>query len=251
MTIADLLIRRLCLTGGTQSRLGLDRDNVAHLRELLQAGEDLDPIDVVFDGRVYYPVDGFHRIEAHIQEGRKAIRARVQVGTQREAILLSVGANARHGLRRTNADKRRAVETLLGDAEWSKWSDREIGRRCGVHHETVARVRAELSGDERQMRTVQRGDVSYEMDVSGLGLSDAGKLRLQQRLEERGRKQREQEDQRALAAEQREESPAFVRMLLTIPAALATALDKAAKRRQRTREAEAVAWLAWRHKKRR
>ena len=36
----------------------------------------------------------------------------------------------------TNADKRRAVETLLNDAEWATWSDREIARQCGVHHTT-------------------------------------------------------------------------------------------------------------------
>jgi hypothetical protein len=38
----------------------------------------------------------------------------------------SVSANAPHGLRRTNADKRRAVVRLLEDTEWSQWADREI-----------------------------------------------------------------------------------------------------------------------------
>lgn len=39
----------------------------------------------------------------------------------REAILFIVGANASHGLRRTNADKRRTVERLLADEEWRGW----------------------------------------------------------------------------------------------------------------------------------
>jgi len=34
-----------------------------------------------------------------------------------DAVFNSVGANAEHGLRRTNADKRRAVLTLLNDDE--------------------------------------------------------------------------------------------------------------------------------------
>ncbi len=255
--IADIILRRLSLDAGTQSRAGLDMANVAELRELLQAGEDLDPIEVVFDGNRYYVVDGFHRVEAHGQEGRKAIRARIRRGTLRDAILLSVGANARHGLRRTNADKRRAVETLLKDAEWSKWGNREISRRCGVDEGTVRRIRAELSAEAPQMRTVQRGGVSFEMDVSGLrredfdALTPDARIRLQQKLEERAHRQREQEEARAAAAEQREQAPPLFRLLLTVEADLVAALDKAAKRRKRTREAEAVAWLTERYKKRR
>ena len=35
-----------------------------------------------------------------------------------------------HGLRRSNADKRRAVLTLLNNEEWAKWSAREIAKAC-------------------------------------------------------------------------------------------------------------------------
>jgi hypothetical protein len=55
-----------------------------------------------------------------------------------------VGANSTHGLRRTNADKRRAALTLLQDAEWQGWSNREIARQCGVTHAFVAKLRREL-----------------------------------------------------------------------------------------------------------
>jgi DNA-binding transcriptional regulator YiaG len=68
----------------------------------------------------------------------------VRQGTRRDAVLFSVGANADHGLRRTNADKRRAVEVLLRDEEWKQWNDHEIGRQCNVSHHTVAKVREEL-----------------------------------------------------------------------------------------------------------
>ena len=46
---------------------------------------------------------------------------------------------------RTNADKRRAVETLLRDEEWARWSDREIARQCGVSPSSVSAYRAQLS----------------------------------------------------------------------------------------------------------
>jgi hypothetical protein len=43
--------------------------------------------------------------------------AEVRTGSRRDAVRYSVGANSVHGLRRTNEDKRREVQTLLADAE--------------------------------------------------------------------------------------------------------------------------------------
>jgi hypothetical protein len=62
----------------------------------------------------------------------------IRQGSLRDAILFACGANAVHGLRRTNKDKRRAVRTLLKDPEWSQWTDVEIARRCAVDPKTVA-----------------------------------------------------------------------------------------------------------------
>jgi hypothetical protein len=55
-----------------------------------------------------------------------------------------VGANSNHGKRRTNADKRKAVLTLLEDEQWAKWSDREIARRCLVSGEFAHKLRRSL-----------------------------------------------------------------------------------------------------------
>ena len=71
-------------------------------------------------------------------------------GTQRDAVLFSVGANGSHGLRRTNADKRRAVETLLRDAEWSQWSNREVARKCSVDESLVRNMRPPVSAVKPQ-----------------------------------------------------------------------------------------------------
>ena len=60
-------------------------------------------------------------------------------------MLYSVGANATHGLPRSNADKRRAVETLLRDDEWAQWSDSEIARRAAVSQPFVGKVRGEVA----------------------------------------------------------------------------------------------------------
>ena len=50
-----------------------------------------------------------------------------------------------HGVRRTNADKRKAVMTLLQDEEWSQWSNVKIAEQCAVSDELVRKVRHELS----------------------------------------------------------------------------------------------------------
>jgi len=45
---------------------------------------------------------------------------------------------------RTNADKRKAVTTMLNDAEWAKWSDGAIAKACQVTQPFVSSVRKSL-----------------------------------------------------------------------------------------------------------
>ena len=60
-------------------------------------------------------------------------------------------ANTKNGLRRTNADKRKAVEIAL--REFGKMSDVEIARLCGVNDKTVAAHRpANLGNSEVESR---------------------------------------------------------------------------------------------------
>ncbi len=87
-------------------------------------------------------------------------------------MLFSVSANATHGLRRTNADKRRAVETLLNDEEWGNWSDREVARRCGVSHPFVINIRKNLSGNRYQIeRLTSRNGTTYTQNTAKIGKS--------------------------------------------------------------------------------
>jgi hypothetical protein len=82
----------------------------------------------------------------------------VRPGDKRAAILFSVGANASHGLRRTNGDKRRAVLVLLKDSEWAQRSDRWIAEKCGVSNTFVASLRAQVSTvDTSQVRMGKDG----------------------------------------------------------------------------------------------
>ena len=136
------------IDGGTQPRTSINEATVSEYAEAIMSGDVFPPLLCVWDGVNRWLCDGFHRLHAHRQAGSVTVEVLQHSGTQRDAVLMSVGTNAQHGLRRSNDDKRRAVRMLLEDAEWGQWSDREIAKRCLVDHKTVAAVRAALSPGE-------------------------------------------------------------------------------------------------------
>lgn len=151
-----------------QPREALDPEIVTEYAEAMEAGDEFPPVKAVLseDGEHIWLWDGFHRLAAAEKIGRERIRVDLAIGTLRAAILLSVQANATHGLRRSNADKRKAVVTLLQDPEWSEWSDREIARRTRTSHPFVAKIRAQ-GGNVSTLRKYrdQDGNV-HAMDVA-------------------------------------------------------------------------------------
>lgn len=140
-----LYLAAIQIDGGTQSRATLNQHVVDDYAEAIQAGATFPPIVVFYDGKKHWLADGFHRFHAYQKAGREKVAADVRQGTRRDAILHSVGANETHGLRRTNDDKRRAVLTLLGDAEWSKWSDNDIRQKCHVSLAFVQKERKDVT----------------------------------------------------------------------------------------------------------
>ena len=143
-TIQTLHLDDLVLDQGTQIRLILDKETVSEYEEAIRTGAQFPPIDVYYDGENYYVVDGFHRVAGHRQAGKTSIECNIHEGTLRDAILAATGANARHGLRRSKEDKRRAVMTLLLDKEWQQWNDSEIVRATNTYNALVAKLRREL-----------------------------------------------------------------------------------------------------------
>lgn len=136
-----LPISKIRTDGGTQMRVQLDAKTVDEYAEVYSEGGELPPVKVVYDGKDYWLWDGFTRIEARKKAGLADVDVEVTKGNQRDAVLLSCGANAQHGLKRSNADKRKAVETLLQDPEWAKWSDQQIADSVFVSQPFVRSVR--------------------------------------------------------------------------------------------------------------
>ena len=139
--LCELPIASLAFDTDVQCREALRSETVGEYREAAQAGAKFPPLVVFYDGKTYWVADGFHRGQAFREAGLEKAPVDIRQGTKRDAILFAVGANASHGLRRTNADKRRAVLTLLNDVEWSGNSDRWVAQKAGVHHQLVASLR--------------------------------------------------------------------------------------------------------------
>ena len=140
--VVDYVISKLVLDPTVQLREGLNRQAILDYAEAMAAGDEF-PAIVVFSryGDKAYVADGFHRVRAAQKAGLKKIKAEVRDGSRRDAILYAARCNNRHGVRRSNDDKRKAVITLLKDAEWRKWADAEIARACGVSGGMVAKYR--------------------------------------------------------------------------------------------------------------
>lgn len=158
----NINIQAIRIDGGTQARAALNDQVVAEYADAIKAGAAFPQVTIFFDGADHWLADGFHRYHAYVAAGKVSIPADLRNGTRREAVLFSLRANDQHGLRRSNADKRKAVETLLADDEWKAWSDRKIAEACGVGHPFVAAVRSPEMAQKQQ----QKRDTSFAKRAS-------------------------------------------------------------------------------------
>lgn len=130
----------------------VDPKLVEEYADEMRRGASFPPIDV-FTGdwtppdQPYAAVDGFHRVEAarivQTETRQPHIQSVKHVGTRRDALLYSVGANHTHGQRVTSADKRKKVNLLLDDPGWSNEFDTVIARWAGVSSTFVGNLRRE------------------------------------------------------------------------------------------------------------
>lgn len=165
----ELKLDSLRIDGGTQCRVAMSQDAIQEYAEALTDGSELPPIDVYFDGAEYWVVDGLHRYHAHRRIGALSIMANVTTGTLEDAVFAACGKNRGHGLRRTNADKRKAVEMAI--AIRPDWSDRAIAKHVGVDHKLVAAVRDPRAAERQQQNRDKSAAKKLGSDpaVAGMG----------------------------------------------------------------------------------
>jgi hypothetical protein len=139
--IKVLNIGALVLDQKLQSRTEINEQTIEDYSDAIKMGDEFPAVLVYFDGVHYYLTDGYHRYHAHKKAGKAGITCEVVNGTFRDAVLRATSVNSRHGMRRSVADKRKAVMTLVEDFEWDTWSNAEMAAHCGVSPSFVADLR--------------------------------------------------------------------------------------------------------------
>ena len=152
-----------------QTRAETDAATIEEYAEAAQRGAKFPPVSVIADAEAdtLWLWDGVHRMEAARRLGKKCIRADVKPGTYADALRLALGANATHGLRRTNADKRHALEMAWENRETIFGGDPSqnmLAEMCGISRKTVERFMAAqvatLSQSEKGATHVQPPQMS-------------------------------------------------------------------------------------------
>jgi hypothetical protein len=153
--VETLELTKIRTDGGTQMRAKLSEKVIEEYAAAMREGHrgEFPPLVVFFDGTDYWLADGHHRYHAaqRVMHGVRydTFDCEVHRGSRREAIIYAAGANATHGLRRTNADKHRAVMALLDDPELGdrqRYSDRVLAQMAAVSQPFVSKLRATREG---------------------------------------------------------------------------------------------------------
>ena len=158
------------IDGGTQTRELINETAVAQYTEDLLNGCKFPPIEIFDDGVNKWLVDGFHRLFSHKRADFTEIEVNVHQGTLRDAQLYALGVNDKHGLQRTNADKRKAVRIALDDLEWQDLSDIKLGKICNVSPTFVAKCKKEAKIERPVEKTyTTKHGTEAKMDTAKIG----------------------------------------------------------------------------------
>jgi len=125
----------------TQIRVEINDAAVREYAEAMNEGAKFPPVALFEDDGKFFIGDGWHRLLAAQKNGDVTIPAVVFQGTLSTAVVFALGANAKHGMLRTNADKRKAV--TYGLQALGNMSNVEIAKICAVSDEFVRKIRGE------------------------------------------------------------------------------------------------------------
>ena len=190
--IKSVPIKDIRIDGNTQQR-PVDDNVVKRYAAMMKEGSAFPPVEIITDGKSNFLYDGFHRVAATIRLNKKYIEANIVNGTQRQAMWLSFSTNKENAFPRQPGTAKEIIKKILRDKEWSKTSQRDIGRHVGCTQKFVWKICEEIkksaSDDQSSDRTalsgqktgiarsktvnVKRGESEYEMEVPKRKVLDA------------------------------------------------------------------------------
>jgi uncharacterized ParB-like nuclease family protein len=144
------------LDSDLQPRAALNQETINEYTEAMKAGAQFPGVVIFQDGEVNWLADGYHRYAAAKNAGAQDISAEIRTGSKEDALKFALSANATHGLRRSQADKRRAVVIAL--KRFGNLSNRELGRLTAVDDKTVGKYRERLAFAETICNRLEAGE---------------------------------------------------------------------------------------------
>jgi len=158
-----IFINDIDIENSPKVRAQLNEEVANDYGQALKAKANL-PAPILYQGKGekhFLIGDGLHRVTGAKAVGIKTLLCEVREGGFEEALTYALTCNTTHGLRRSQADKKRVVEAAL--AQWPKLSDTELAKRTHVDHKTVASYRKGMEGEGRiessPVRTTRDGVV--------------------------------------------------------------------------------------------
>ena len=142
----------------------------------------LPPVDVFDLPLGLTLVDGFHRYEAHLKEGRSTIKANVHQGTEVEALKFAYKANVSHGLglARHELKAARLNFFLLCYQENENVSDKDVAIEFGCNTTTIWRDRKELirkgviPAPKEEIRQHIKDSLQHDPTMSNRSIAESG-----------------------------------------------------------------------------
>jgi ParB-like chromosome segregation protein Spo0J len=122
---------------------GVEQD---HVRSLAASTEKLPPI--IVHRSTMRVIDGMHRLHVARLNGRETVEVRYFEGSERDAFLLAVDLNLKHGLALTLSDRKKSAMKIL--ESFPEWSDRAVAVRTGLSGKTVGALRRKYAGQIAQ-----------------------------------------------------------------------------------------------------
>jgi protein gp37 len=175
--VTDLELSRIIRDPEIQPREEMNQDTVVQYSEDMLAGIEFPPGVVYHDqaNDQYWLSQGFHRSEGAKAAGFSTMLVEIRKGTRQDAMWDAAGSNREHdksGLRRSNADKRRAVKIAL--LARPKAPENQLAGHLGVAQSFVNKIRKELAsylGDKINPpeREVTRNGTTYTMQTGNIG----------------------------------------------------------------------------------
>jgi len=139
-------IEEIKINDSPQVRITNDANVIADYAAHLAAGGTFPPVVLFGNEGQYYLADGFHRLEAAKTADQDMIDAEVHPGDRKAALKFALSANAKHGLRRSNPDKRHAIQIAL--AEFPGLSNHAYEEMCRVSDDLVKKVKGEVQAEK-------------------------------------------------------------------------------------------------------